>query len=300
MEDRTAPSIDGQSQSTGGLHCEAKSWQCASFRKCFFVLQINLDYYEPGCYFPPPGVSKQWHRRAGAEVGRGSDSRDCVFVFSFFLVWRIDRTRDRGVPKTQHISSMHNSLTVLVLTKCSQTWMSSYCQTGFGLAGLLGTEGGAVWTAAGQGATHWSIARLLIPAGLSETVLLAWKVLLCSCRPWSARRITGGASVLCQAWLYGGRRAAIPEHLAGLAWTWKVSVSSTCCGEWWSITSALAGKFCKFRLASYRFLLMPWRTYTCSLDSITKETQFFHLKTLALTINITRNPDQLWWKKNCL
>lgn len=59
MEDRTAPSIDGQSQSTGGLHCEAKSWQCASFRKCFFVLQINLDYYEPGCYFPPPGVSKQ-------------------------------------------------------------------------------------------------------------------------------------------------------------------------------------------------------------------------------------------------
>lgn len=54
---------------------EMKSWRIVSFRKRFFVLNIDLDYCESGHYFAsqivPPGELEQ--RWAGT-VGRGRKS----------------------------------------------------------------------------------------------------------------------------------------------------------------------------------------------------------------------------------
>jgi hypothetical protein len=51
-----------------GLHCAVKSWQCASFQKCFFVLNIDLDYSESGHYLLPQEFPNSSTRRAGAGV----------------------------------------------------------------------------------------------------------------------------------------------------------------------------------------------------------------------------------------
>lgn len=57
---------------------EMKSWQIVSFRKCSFVLNIDLDHIESGHNFSSQRVTSN-ARKAGAEVGKRSKTKRCRF-----------------------------------------------------------------------------------------------------------------------------------------------------------------------------------------------------------------------------